>query len=192
MGKRFLKKSQSDLGNGGNLNNWHESQSLQCLSDEVMKKFKAVAVGGTFDEFHRGHQALLMKAFEVGERVLIGLSSDEFARELRKPHEVASYRERLGELKRFLKRCELSDRAEIVTLHNPYGVTLSGGCVEAIVVSRETESTAHEINKKRRARGLQPLEIIVIEMVPAENHIPISTTRIRRKEIDKEGYVLKN
>ena len=157
-----------------------------------MKRFKAVAVGGTFDEFHKGHRALLMKAFEVGERVLIGLSSDEFARELRKPHKVASYEERLEDLKRFLKRRGLLDRAEIVTLHDPYGVTLSEGCVEAIVVSRETEPTAHEINEKRRARGLQPLEIIVIEMVPAENHVPISTTRIRRKEIDREGRVLKN
>ena len=157
-----------------------------------MKRFKAVAVGGTFDEFHKGHRALLMKAFEVGERVLIGLSSDEFARELRKPHRVASYEERLEDLKRFLNRRGLLDRAEIVTLHDPYGVTLSEGCVEAIVVSRETEPTAHEINEKRRARGLQPLEIIVIEMVPAENHVPIYTTRIRRKEIDREGRVLKN
>jgi pantetheine-phosphate adenylyltransferase len=156
-----------------------------------MKKFKAVAVGGTFDEFHKGHRALLMKAFEVGERVLIGLSSDEFARELRKPHEVASYEERLSDLKRLLTKHGLSDRAEIVTLHDPYGVTLSEGCVEAIVVSRETEPTAREINKKRRAKGSQPLSVVVIEMVPAGNHTPISTTRIREGKIDREGHLLK-
>ncbi len=156
-----------------------------------MKRFKAVAVGGTFDKFHRGHRALLMKAFEVGASVLIGLSSDEFARALRKPHKVASYEERLSDLERFLRRLGLSDRAEVVTLRDSYGVTLSEGCVEAIVVSRETESTAHEINEKRRAGGLHPLEIVVIEMVPAENHTPISTTRIREGKIDREGYVLK-
>ncbi|RLI19385.1 phosphopantetheine adenylyltransferase, partial [Candidatus Bathyarchaeota archaeon] len=32
---------------------------------------------------------------------------------------------------------------------------------------------------------------VVIDMVPAENHIPISTTRIRRGEIDREGNLLK-
>lgn len=157
----------------------------------MKKKFKAVAVGGTFDEFHKGHRILLMKAFEVGERVLIGLSSDEFARELRKPHKVASYEERLSALKRFLKRHGLLDKVEIVTLHDPYGVTLSKGCVEAIVVSRETEPTAYEINEKRRAKGLRPLKIVVIDMVPAENHTPISTTRIRQGQIDQEGHLIK-
>jgi len=155
-----------------------------------MKRFKTIAVGGTFDELHKGHQALLMRAFEAGERVLIGLSSDDFARELRKPHTVASYRKRLSDLERFLTKRGLTDRAEIVTLHDPYGVTLSKGCVEAIVVSRETEPTAREINQKREAKGLSPLSVVVIDMVPAENHAPISTTRIREGEIDRAGHLL--
>ncbi|UCC33806.1 MAG: pantetheine-phosphate adenylyltransferase [Candidatus Bathyarchaeota archaeon] len=155
-----------------------------------MKRFKAVAVGGTFDELHKGHRTLLMKAFEVGERVSIGLSSDEFAKELRKPHTVASYTKRLDDLKRFLISHGLSDRAEIITLTDPHGVTLSEGLVEALVVSRETEPTANEINDRRRDKGLQPLELIVIEMVPAENHTPISTTKVREGLIDREGRLL--
>ncbi|MEM2935638.1 MAG: hypothetical protein QW231_00480 [Candidatus Bathyarchaeia archaeon] len=59
-------------------------------------------------------------------------------------------------------------------------------------MSQETESRAHEINEKRKARGLPPLAIIVIEMVPAENHVSISTTRIRYGEIDREGRLLKS
>ena len=155
-----------------------------------MKRFNAVAVGGTFDKLHKGHQALLMKAFEVGKRVLVGLSSDEFGRELRKPHKVTSYAKRLSDLERLLTKRGLIDRAEIVTLHDPYGITLSKGCVEAIVVSRETESTAREINQRREAKGLSPLNVVVIDMVPAENHAPISTTRIREGEIDREGHLL--
>jgi len=155
------------------------------------KKFKTVAVGGTFDEFHKGHRALLMKAFEASEHVLIGLCSDEFAKKLDKPHSTAPYEQRLEELKAFLHEHDISERAKIIPLSDIYGVTLAKGCVEALVVSRETEPTALKINEKRKELGLPPLQIVTIDMVPSENHVPISTTRIHRGEIDREGRLLK-
>ncbi|MDH5459824.1 MAG: pantetheine-phosphate adenylyltransferase [Candidatus Bathyarchaeota archaeon] len=154
------------------------------------KKFGTVAVGGTFDEFHRGHRVLLMKAFEVGEQVLIGLCSDEFVKKLNKPHVTASYEQRLEELKVFLREHDFLKRTRIIPLNDVYGVTLSKGCVEALVVSRETEPTAFRINEERKRLGLHPLHIVVIEMVPSKNHVPISTTRIRRGEIDREGHLV--
>jgi len=156
-----------------------------------MRKFRKVAVGGTFDEFHKGHRTLLLKAFEVGEQVVVGLCSDEFVKRMGKPHSTASYKQRLEDLKRFLSEHGFLERAEIIPLNDPYGVTLSKDCVEALVVSRETEPRALEINLKREKLGLPPLHIVVIEMVPSENHAPISTTRIRRGEIDREGHLLK-
>ena len=157
-----------------------------------MKKFRKVAVGGTFDELHRGHKALLMKAFAVGEHVLIGLCSDEFVEKLGKPHVTASYEERLKELETFLKAPGLSEKAEIVPLNDPYGPTITDRCIDALVVSEETETTALKINQKRREAGLPPLIIVTINMVPAENCTPISTTRIRGGEIDREGRLLKS
>jgi pantetheine-phosphate adenylyltransferase len=156
-----------------------------------MKKFRKVAVGGTFDEFHRGHKVLLMKAFEIGEHVLIGLCTDEFVEKLGKPHETASYEERLKELVAFLKAWGLSDEAEIVPLNDHYGVTVTDRCIDALVVSEETEKTAIKINQKRSEAQLPPLTIVTISMVPAENYKPISTTRIREGEIDREGHLLK-
>lgn len=150
-----------------------------------------MAVGGTFDEFHKGHRTLLTKAFEVGERVLIGLCSDKLVESLSKPHITAPYEQRLEELRRFLRERGLLSRAEIMPLNDPFGVTLSEGCVEALVVSRETERMAVKINEERERRGLAPLQIVVIDMVPSENHAPISTTRIRHGEIDREGRLLK-
>ncbi|MEM2281136.1 MAG: phosphopantetheine adenylyltransferase [Candidatus Bathyarchaeia archaeon] len=155
------------------------------------KRFKVVAVGGTFDEFHRGHKTLLFKAFEVGEQVLIGLCTDEFVAKMKKPHPVAPYEERLAELENFLKTYGLLERAKIIPLNDVYGVTLQRGCLEALVVSRETEPTARKINEERAKLGLEPLHIVVIDMVPAENHSPISTTRIRRGEIDREGRLIR-
>ena len=155
------------------------------------RKLKLVAVGGTFDEFHKGHRALLLKAFEVGEHVLVGVSADNLVQRMLKPHKVATYDVRVEELKGFLRRQGLLERTTIVPLHDSYGVTLTSERLEGLVVSRETENRAAEINEKRKAKGLRSLEIFVIEMVPAENSDPISTTRIRLLEIDREGHLLK-
>lgn len=157
-----------------------------------MKKFQKVAVGGTFDELHRGHKTLLGRAFEVGNKVVIGLSSDEFVSKMGKPHETASYKERCIELKAYLMQLGLDKRAEIVPLNDPFGLTISGKGLEALVVSEETQKTAEKINEKRQKTGLDPLEIVAVNMVPAENNSPISTTRIRSGEIDRNGHMLKN
>lgn len=153
-------------------------------------KFKVVAVGGTFDELHKGHKTLLMTAFNYGENVLIGLCTDEFARKLCKKHEVAPYEERVKELSKFLEEMGVSARAKIIPLSDPYGLTITSRKIEALVVSRETEPRAREINVLRERNGLPPLKIIVIDMVLAEDQIPISTTRIKRGEIDREGRII--
>ncbi len=157
-----------------------------------MKKFRKVAVGGTFDEFHKGHRSLLIKAFEVGDKVLIGLCTDDFVKKLDKPHMTAPYEVRLQELEVFLKNLNLIDKSEIIPLNDPYGKTLTDKCIEALVVSEETEKTAIKINQKRCEAQLPELKIITIRMVPAENYKPISTTRIRKGEIDREGHLLKS
>jgi pantetheine-phosphate adenylyltransferase len=132
-----------------------------------------------------------VKAFEIGEHVVIGLCTDEFVEKMGKPHTTASYEERLKELRAFLKALGLSDKAEIVPLKDPYGSTLTDTCIQALVVSEETEKTALKINQKRSEAQLTPLTIVTISMVPAENCKPISTTRIREGEIDREGHLLK-
>ncbi len=156
-----------------------------------MKKYREVAVGGTFDELHRGHKALLARAFEVGEKVVIGLSSDVFVAKMGKPHMTAIFAERQKELASYLAEMGLMDRAEIVPLTDPYGLTIKGKGLEALVVSKETAKTASSINEARQKAGISPLEIVAVDMVQAENSTPISTTRIRNGEIDRNGHMLK-
>jgi pantetheine-phosphate adenylyltransferase len=154
-------------------------------------KYGNVAVGGTFDEFHKGHRFLLLRAFEIADHVQIGLSSDQFVKKLGKPHLTASYERRLADLKAFLRKNGLLERAIIVPLDDPFGVTLSNGGLEAIVVSKETEPMALKINEKRSALGKKALHVVAIDMIASENRIPISTTRIRCGEIDREGNLLR-
>ncbi len=156
-----------------------------------MKRFKKVAVGGTFDELHRGHKTLLTQAFDLGDRVVIGLSSDELVARLVKPHITASYIERQEGLKEWLSERALSDLAEIVPLYDAYGSSIKDPEIQAIVVSEETKPTAEKINQRRQIAGLPLLEIVSIGMVPSQNCSPISTTRIRRGDMDREGRLLK-
>ncbi|MGE5555120.1 MAG: phosphopantetheine adenylyltransferase [Methanocella sp.] len=155
-----------------------------------MRQFRKVAVGGTFDQLHKGHKALLSKAFEVGDRVAIGVTSDSFVSKLDKKHRTASFEDRKRELRAYLTEQGLMDRAEIVPLDNSFGLTITSPDLDAIVVSQETERIAKIINCKRENSGKPPLQVIVVTMVPAENHCPISTTRIRRGEIDRNGHLL--
>ena len=154
-------------------------------------RYRLVAVGGTFDMLHRGHRALLEKAFEVGERVIIGVTSDPFAKKLHKPHKVDPYEDRMKALEDFLRERGYLHRASIVKLSDPYGPAVEDGEIEALIVSERTRDRGAEINRIRAAKGLRPLDLIKVDLVKAEDSKPISTTRIRRGKIDREGRVIK-
>jgi pantetheine-phosphate adenylyltransferase len=144
-------------------------------------KFRKVAVGGTFDGLHRGHRALLDKAFDIGEMVLVGLTSDAFAGK-----KCRSFLDRKKHLMDYLG----GRRYEIVELGDPYGPAIHDPEIGAIVVSEETRKKAEEINQIRAGKGLRPLRIVVVPMVLAADGKPISSTRIRKGEIDPEGRVI--
>jgi pantetheine-phosphate adenylyltransferase len=111
---------------------------------------------------------------------------------MRKNHEVAIYEQRLKELRSFLRKQGVLDRGKIVPLDTPYGITLSTTIADALIVSKETETVGLKINEKRVAKELRPLELVVIDMVPAEDTVPISSTRIRHGEIDREGHLVRH
>jgi pantetheine-phosphate adenylyltransferase len=152
-------------------------------------RFRMVALGGTFDVLHKGHRRLLRQAFKIGRHVTIGITSDQFARTLHKPHKVDPFLVRKRELQKLLSRWRVLKRATIVELNNRYGPTVTTSKVQALVVSRRTIRTAREINSKRRSKGIRALEIVPIDLILAEDRRPISSTRIRRGRIDREGRI---
>jgi len=146
-----------------------------------------VAVGGTFDPLHDGHKALLKKACELsrGGELLIGITSDKMAKN--KFHEVVDYRSRYDEVMRFIRGQGITP--VIVKLEDPYGPTISEG-FDFIVVSPETHPVALKINNIRRERGMEEIKIVLVEYVLADDSLPISSTRIKRGEIDVHGRLL--
>jgi pantetheine-phosphate adenylyltransferase len=147
-----------------------------------------VVVGGTFDYVHKGHERLLSCSFGLGERVIIGVSSDSFLFDVGK-HVDHDYRQRLDRLKSFLKDRGWLRRCRIVKLDDRFGPALNVKS-EAIVVSEETERFADECNLIRYAMGLSPLMKVVASTVLAEDGDRISSTRIRGGEIDSRGRLV--
>lgn len=154
------------------------------------KKFLIVATGGTFDEIHVGHIALLARAFQIGNRVIIGVSSDGFA--VKKGKKINhDFEARIRTLKRTIKK-EFGDvNYEIAKLDADFGPAVITGDVEALVVSTETQSKGEFLNEMRVKKGLQPVEVVAVELVKAEDDSTISSTRIRAGEIDSHGRLLK-
>ena len=145
------------------------------------KRYRKVAVGGTFDKFHQGHRMLLEKAFQVAQQVLIGVTSDEFGGQ---KGEIEPCNVRMANLNALL---EGHSDYVIARLEEHYGPTIEDESIEAIVVSPETEPTAQKINQIRKEKGMKPLDIVKIGMVLAEDGKPISSTRIRKGEINPDG-----
>ena len=154
------------------------------------KKFKKLALGGTFDIIHKGHEKLIMMAFEISKSVIIGLTTDEFAGKLHKDHLINEYEKRRNSLLDFLRKNRLVKRSEIVPLKDPYGLAASDGTIDAIIVSNESEKNAHMINKIRRKKELPQLQIISVELVLADDGKPISTTRVKEAIIDRDGHLI--
>jgi cytidyltransferase-like protein len=153
-------------------------------------RLKWVSVGGTFDVMHKGHWFLLEETFNVGDMAIVGVTTDEFVAKMKKNHKVDSYKNRLSDVKKFLSEKGYLDRAKLVPLYDSFGPTIDSNELEGIVVSEETEVTAETINMLRVEKGKKPLLIFVITMVLADDGKPISSTRVRRQEVDRYGRLI--
>ena len=151
-----------------------------------MKKYTKVCLGGTFDRIHIGHERLLKIAFEVGEEVIIGLTSDTKAKKGRGNEKLSSFKNRYTNLETFLTK-KFGNNFSIVKLNDDWGPGALDEDLDAIIVSEETEKVASELNKKRALEGLNPLDIVTVSLILDKKGKKISSTRIRNSEIDREG-----
>ena len=154
-----------------------------------MSKFSLIAMGGTFDIIHHGHITLLSTAFEISEKVIIGLTSDEFVQKKGK-NPIHKYDERLKNLTSIIFKKFPNSYFQISQLNNDFGPAVFEKEVQALVVSDETKNQGNLLNKLRSERNLSPVEIIVVPMTLAKDGKRISTTRIKNSEIDSDGNLL--
>jgi pantetheine-phosphate adenylyltransferase len=154
-----------------------------------MKKFNIVALGGTFDLIHRGHIELLRKGFSISSKVIIGLTSDEFAQKKGKKL-MNGYLQRYKTLEEIITKNFSNAQYEISKLENDFGPAVLEKNVEALILSEETSFQGKELNRLRRQRNVPDVELIIVSMVLAKDGKRISTSRIRNSEIDIDGNIL--
>ncbi|HEV2429804.1 MAG TPA: pantetheine-phosphate adenylyltransferase [Thermoplasmata archaeon] len=145
-------------------------------------------LGGTFDRIHGGHLALLDAAFGRAREVGIGLTTASYLARHPKPfgQRIRPYEVRRRALVRLLSRRFPGRAYWIRPLDDPFGGAVAPG-IDLLVVSEETAEGARRVNRRRAARGLPRLKIVLVPTVRGADGKPLAGRRIRSGEIDALG-----
>ncbi len=150
-----------------------------------MKRSQCVGLGGTFDHFHKGHQEFLRFASQYGERLVIGVTHQSMTTHKEFAQLIEPFSTRSRNVKSFCENNNIP--VEIAQLTDIYGPTVSDPRIDALVVTEETVAGGSLINLKRQQIQLQPLPTFVFSLILDEEGNVITSTAIRRGNIDRSG-----
>jgi pantetheine-phosphate adenylyltransferase len=150
--------------------------------------YKTIILGGTFDRLHAGHEVFLDTAFKSAEKVIIGLTTPNVLKKIVRQDSIWPFDERKKAVEDFAKK--YGKEFSIIPIDDIFGPSTEIEDLDAIVATDETSHTCERINHIRERRGLKPLEIVHVPYVYSEDCRIISSSRIRRNEIDRHGQVL--
>jgi inosine/xanthosine triphosphatase len=142
------------------------------------------AVAGTFDVLHDGHKTLINKAFELGDSVLVGITSDRMASQNR-DDTVPLYIREIN-LKKYLDT--LGKPYTLSVIDDLYG-PVEMDTVDVLVVSAETFHNAEKIRDERRNRGIKPLDMVVVPIIKAADGKKINASDILKGKYAKNGKI---
>jgi pantetheine-phosphate adenylyltransferase len=159
-----------------------------------ISKFNHVVLGGTFDHFHKGHEVLLTKAFEIGRKMTIGIATEKLFKKKLLAEIIEPLIVRKKSVSEFLKKKGWISRAKLISFSHFSGGADKEKEFDAIIVSKRTYPNALKINQLREKNHLQTLRIIIIPDVIGDDGKLISSERIRAGEIDREGkeYIIQS
>ena len=151
-------------------------------------KYSIVVCGGTFDNFHKGHREFLRFCLSIGNKLLLGLTTDKSITNKDNNGTIKNYRTRKKQVEDFLLKEKAIERVAIEPIDDVYVPKVWESLpIEAIIVSKNTIGGANKINIKRQEQKKYPLVIEIAPLVKSENNEYISSSKIRNGEIDREG-----
>jgi inosine/xanthosine triphosphatase len=147
-----------------------------------------VCLGGTFEPFHAGHEALLRAAARDADALFVGVTDGALAQ--RADRRVSPWAERAARVEAFLRQAGYRGRLETAALADPMGPAATGD-FDAVAASPETVRGAEAINAARVAAGHPPLRLIRVPHVIGQDLLPVSGTAVAAGRIDAQGRRLK-
>lgn len=151
------------------------------------KKYFKIGMGGTFDHFHAGHAKFLSFASELGAHLMIGVTDPHLTRGKSYEHLIESYSVRAKAVHHYCNQHHIAHT--IVRLNDPYGPTLEGSEVTALVVTPETSPGADKINELRSKLQLRALPVYICDYFLAEDGNPLHAEKIRAGIANRNGEI---
>src|SRR3989344_2552580 len=151
-------------------------------------KYNLVVCGGTFDHFHKGHKEFLRYALSIGNKVLIGLTTDNFVKTKDDGEWIEAYKLRKENLDKFILQEKTEHRLQIEPIDDIFIPKIWEDLpIEAIVVSENTVWGAEKINLRRKEQKKSPLLIKTCPLIKSEHNEYISSSEVRNGIIDRDG-----
>jgi len=151
-------------------------------------QFKQIFLCGDFDHLHKGDKIFLKKAFELGEKVFIGLLSDIILKSEFLSFSIEPFFLRKNNLLNFLKEKKWYNRAKIIEISDLIVFFDKIKNIDAVFFYKENyKNLLLKISNLQEKNGLKEIKIIPFDNILASDGRIISSERIRKGEINREG-----
>ncbi len=151
------------------------------------KPYNTIALGGTFDHFHVGHEHFIDFAASLSKKLIIGVTTSKLTQYKAYPDTIESFQTRKRSV---IKYCQKKNYyCELVELNDVYGPTITDKSINALCVTEETQMGAKQINEMRLKLNWRVIPVHVCNLLKDKSGEYIKSTRIRAGEINREGEI---
>lgn len=146
-----------------------------------------VALGGTFDHFHMGHNMLLTSAALLSKKTIgVGVCSNEMIQKKAKSCVLQSYALREANVRESLEKIKFYNvDLDIFMLQDGVGKAGTDPQISALIVTGETLKGGQYVNEIRKKNGLNEIPLIIANLI-------LENFRLNKKIIQDSNLFLKS